>query len=109
MADEAYTVRILEPTQQEIESIAELYFSLAGAQSARRITDKIYDSLEQLIQFPLSGPSMREAELRKLGFRFLVLEKYVIIYRLIGDTVFAYHFFDGRSDYPTLFKSELFL
>ena len=51
---------------------------------------------------------MRETELRNLGYRFLVAEKYIMIYRLIGDTVFVYHIFDGRSDYPTLFRSELF-
>ena len=51
---------------------------------------------------------MRESELRKLGYRFIVVEKYIIIYRLIGNTVFVYHIFDGRSDYPSLFRSELF-
>ena len=91
-----------------LEELARLYLSLAGAESARRITDQIYESLEQLTRFLLSGPPMRETELRNLGYRFLVVEKYIVIYRLIGDTVFVYHIFDGRSDYPTLFRSELF-
>ena len=41
---------------------------------------------------------MRETELRNLGYRFLTAEKYILIYRLIGDTVFVYRIFDGRSD-----------
>ena len=90
MAEKTYAVRILDPAQGELEEIAQLYLSLSGVQSAR------------------SGPSMRETELRNLGYRFLVAEKYIIIYRLIGDTVYVYHIFDGRSDYPTLFRSELF-
>ena len=108
MAEKNYAVRILDPAQGEMEEIARLYLSLVGAESARRITNKIYDALEQLTRFPLSGPPMRETELRNLGYRFLVVEKYIVIYRLIGDTVFVYHIFDGRSDYPTLFRSELF-
>ena len=102
------TVKILDPAQAELEDIAALYLSLAGADSARRIADSIYGALEQLAQFPLSGPSMRDAELRSLGYRFLGVQKYIIIYRLIGNTVVVYHIFDGRSDYPTLFRSELF-
>jgi len=108
MAEKTYAVQILDPAQGELEEIARLYLSLVGAESARRITNKIYDALGQLTRFPLSGPPMREAELRNLGYRFLAVEKYIVIYRLIGDTVFVYHVFDGRSDYPTLFRSELF-
>ena len=108
MAEDRYPVRILDPAQAELEDIASLYLSLAGASSARKITDKIYNALEQLTQFPLSGPPMRDLELRSLGYRFLVVEKYILIYRLIDNSVIVYHIFDGRSDYPTLFRSELF-
>ena len=108
MAKKTYAVQILDPAQGELEEIARLYLSLVGAESARKITNKVYDALDQLTRFPLSGPAMRETELRNLGYRFLVVEKYVVIYRLIGDTVFVYHIFDGRADYPTLFRSELF-
>lgn len=108
MAEKTYAVRILDPAQGELEEIAQLYLSLVGAPYARSITDKIYDAMNQLTRFPLSGPQMREPELRRLGYRFLVVENYIVIYRLIGDTVFVYHIFDGRSDYPTLFRSELF-
>ena len=51
---------------------------------------------------------MRDAELRSLGYRFIVVDKYIVIYRLIADTVVVYHIFDGRSDDPELFRSELF-
>ena len=108
MAEKTYAVRILDPAQGELEEIAQLYLSLSGVPSARKITDKIFDALEQLTRFPLSGPSMRETELRNLGYRFIAVEKHIIIYRLIGDTIYVYHIFDGRSDYPTLFRSELF-
>ena len=108
MAEKPYGVQILDPAQGELEEIAQLYLFLAGAESARRITNKIYDALDQLTRFPLSGPPVRETELRNLRYRFLVVEMYIVIYRLIGSTVFVYHIFDGRSDYPTLFRSELF-
>lgn len=108
MAEKLYRVQILDPAQAELEDIAQLYCSLAGPDSARKITDSIFDALEQLSRFPLSGPPMRDAELRSLGYRFVVVDKYIVIYKLIGSTIYVYHIFDGRSDYPTLFKSEMF-
>ena len=108
MAEEPFEIEILAPAQNELEDIGRLYLTLVGAESAKKITDKIYDALEQLTRFPLSGPPMRDAELRSLGYRFIVAGKYIAIYRLISGTVVVYHIFDGRSDYPTLFKSKLF-
>ena len=108
MADSQYDVQILDPAQAELEEIASLYCSLVGPASARKITDSIYDALEQLSQFPLSGPPMRDTELRRRGYHFVVVDKYIVIYRLIQTTVVVYHIFDGRSDYPTLFRAEVF-
>ncbi len=108
MAEKQYNVQLLDPAQGELEDIARLYCSLAGTGSARKITDGILDALDQLSRSPLSGPPLRDAELRSLGYRFIVVDKYIVIYKLIGSTVFVYHIFDGRSDYPTLFRSELF-
>ena len=108
MSEKTYAVKILDPAQAELDEIAQLYLSLVGAPYARGITDKIYNAMERLTRFPLSGPQMREPELRRLGYRFLVVEDYIVIYRLIGDNVFVYHIFDGRSDYPALFRSERF-
>ena len=95
MADSQYDVQILDPAQAELEEIASLYRSLVGPASARKITDSIYDALEQLSQFPLSGPPMRDTELRRLGYHFVVVDKYIVIYRLIQTTVVVYHIFDG--------------
>ena len=57
MAEGLYDVRILDPAQGELEEIMSLYTSLAGIASARKIADSIYSPLEQLLRFPLSGPT----------------------------------------------------
>ena len=108
MADQLISLQILDPAQGDLENIAQLYLSLAGQESSRKITNRIFNALEQLTRFPLSGSPMRDAELRNLEYRFLVVDKYILIYRYIGNSVIVYHIFDGRSDYPTLFRSELF-
>ena len=103
-----YRVELLAPAQRELEEIARLYMTLSGPQSARKITDSLYHALAQLERFPFSGPALREPELRSLGYRCIVVGKYVAVYRVIDHTVTVYHIFDGRSDYPALFKGEVF-
>ena len=100
----AYKLELLTPAQRELEQIAEVYFGLAGADSARRITSQILNSLERLAQFPLSGVEPRDRWLREAGFRLVISGKYIAAYRLIENTVYVYHIAHGASDYPKLFR-----
>ena len=34
--------------------------------------------------------------------------KYLVIYRLLGDTVVVYHIAHGATDYPKLFRTSYF-
>ena len=52
-------LEILPPAQGELEEIAQVHMALSGPSSARKITDQIFDALEQLTRFPLSGPPIQ--------------------------------------------------
>lgn len=99
---------ILAPAQAELEGIARVHMALSGPQSARRITDEIYDAMEQLTRFPLSGPPVRDEQLRVGGYRYILAGKYLVIYRLLGNTVVVYHVAHGATDYPKLFRTSYF-
>ena len=101
-----YKLAILTPAQRELEEIARVYLELAGADSARRITDQIFDSLERLKIYPLSGSLPRDRWLREAGYRLIISGKFIVAYRLMGDTVFVYHVAHGASDYPSLVKEN---
>ena len=90
-------IEILESAQRELEAIAELHMNLVGPNSARKITDRILDSLSRLERFPLSGSLPRDAELLKSGYRYVIAGQYLCVYRLIVDTVFVYHIVHGAS------------
>jgi plasmid stabilization system protein ParE len=98
---------ILEPAQRELEEIAEIHLRLVGPNSARNITDLIYDTLARLEPFPLSGHPLKDRELQAIGYRYVIAGKYICIYRLIADTVYVYHIVHGTSNYPNLFKRWL--
>jgi len=99
-----HKLKILTPAQRELEEVARVYLELAGADSARRITDQILNSLERLKTYPLSGSLPRDRWLREAGYRLVISGKFVAVYRLIERTVFVYHIAHGASDYPTLIK-----
>lgn len=100
---------ILEPAQRELEEIALTHLHLSGPQSARRITDLIYDTLERLARFPLSGHPPKDRWLTQEGYRTVIAGKYLAVYRFIPaeDTVYICHIAHGARDYPALFRRLL--
>ena len=99
-----YCVEILNPAWNELDAISDFHFIEVGPKSAKKITDKILDSLERLESFPLSCPHVPYKELAERGYRMLVCGKYVCIYELIGKTVYVHHIVAAATNYPALFK-----
>lgn len=104
--ERSHKLDILPPAQAELEEIARVHTALSGPSSARGITDKIYAAMEQLTVFPFSGPPVRDEQLRAAGYRYILAGKYLIFYRLFGDTVVIYHIAHGSTDYPKLLKTR---
>ena len=98
-------VEILPSAQYELEQIVQLHLSLSEAKYARELSEELLQALERLAAFPLSGSPLRDAGLRALGYRYILVRSYLLIYRPIGDAVYLYHVAHGRTDYPTLFRS----
>ncbi len=98
---------ILEPAQRELEEITQLHLNLAEPDSARKITDLIFDTLSRPEIFPLSGHILQDRDWRNSGYRFVIAGKYICVYRLIEETVFVYHIAHGAGNYPTIFKRLL--
>ena len=100
---------ILDPAQRELEDIALTHLHLVSPNSARKITDLIYDTLSRLESFPLSGHPPRDRWLLRENYRYVIAGKYIAIYRYIEteDVVYVYHIAHGARNYPVLFKRLL--
>jgi plasmid stabilization system protein ParE len=103
---ERYRLVILPVAQSEIEEIAQVHMALSGPNSARKITNKLYDAMEQLTMYPLSGPPILDALLRAAGYRYILANKYMIFYRFLDSTVVIYHVAHGSTDYPSMLKAS---
>ena len=101
-----YKVELLIPAWNELDEISDFHLAMVGPISAKKITDKIFKSLERLETFPLSCPYVPDRQLKEQGYRMLVCGKYVCIYRLIGKVVYVYHIANGSMEYSKLIKTD---
>lgn len=100
-----YRVEILPEAMNELREIALFHMQEVGPNSARKITDKILNSLDRLGIFPLSSPYVPDETLKIQGYRMIVCGKYLCFYRLTEKIVFVYHIAHGATDYSKLFTS----
>ena len=93
-----YKVEILLAAWQDIDRISDVYLRLAGAASAKKITDA------RLGDFPYMGAQHPDPELARREFRKVLCGDLVCVYKVIGQSVFVYRVVNGRTDYPQLLK-----
>ena len=97
-----YKVEFLPAAWRDIDEISNYYLKKVGPKSAKRIFDRIIKAIERLEIFPLSCPLIRDEKLSADGYRILVCDDYICIYRLIDDIVYIYHIANGKTNYVDL-------
>lgn len=75
-----------------------------GVESAMKVTDQILNSIERLEKFPDSGSLTPDKWLNEQGYRMVIWQRFVSIYRQIKDTVYVYHIADTQTEYTKLFS-----
>lgn len=89
----------LEEAQREYIEIIHWRKLHAGTEAARKFHEKVQKALSPLCHFPDMGACKPESILDQLGFQLLFIDQYACVYRIEGETVFLYHFVDGRTNY----------
>ena len=104
--NQKYAIEFLPTAVQDLTEIVSSFLMLDSRQGAVRIKEKINKAASQLQLFPYSGMSIPDAKLSKFGFRMVVIEKYLMFYKVFDDEkkVIVYHVLDGSRDYPALMK-----
>ena len=97
-------VELLPQAWEELDVIADYYLKTVGIDSAKKITDKILNSLKRLEDMPFSGSYIRDEYLKLMGYRVIICGDYLCFYRVIGDTVYIYHIANGKTNYLKLFE-----
>jgi len=89
--------------QAEQERIEDWYLVKFGVETALKISDHILNVTERLGEFPDSGSLTPDEWLNQQGYRMVICDKHVVIYKQTGTVVYIYHIADTRTDYTKLF------
>jgi toxin ParE1/3/4 len=98
-----HKVEILPTAWEDLKRIEDWYLLQFDADTALRVSDHILDAIERLEIFPDSGSLTPDNWLNEQGYRMIICEKHVAIYRQIGENVFIYHIADTQTEYTKLF------
>lgn len=96
-------VNILPTAWEDLKSIEDWYLVQFGVETALKVSDSILDTIERLELFPDSGSLTPDKWLNELGYRMVICEKHVAIYKKIADEVYVYHIADTQTEYTKLF------
>lgn len=98
-----YKVEILPTAWEDLKHIEDWYLVQFGVETALKVSEHILDAIERLESFPDSGSLTPDEWLNKSGFRMIICEKHVAIYRQINNIVYIYHIADTQTEYTKLF------
>lgn len=98
-----YKVEILPTAWEDLKRIEDWYLVQFGIETALKVSDNILNTIERLEQFPDSGSLTPDKWLNEMGYRMIICEKHVAIYKMIADVVYVYHIADTQTEYTKLF------
>ncbi|MEG0878524.1 MAG: type II toxin-antitoxin system RelE/ParE family toxin [Oscillospiraceae bacterium] len=92
-----------QEAQQDILQISDYHLRMVSPDSAERAVIRLLEHIEKLEEFPRMGEEHPDERLRFAGFRKLVHESHIIVYRIEQDkTVIIERIAWASSDYPEL-------
>ena len=97
-----YSVRLVRIAEDDLYEIV-MYIASERPSAAEEIANKIEKNVAILSKQPLLGRIPKEEELARLGYRYLVVENYLIFYKIEGRTVYVHRILHGARDYLGLF------
>ncbi|WP_054693188.1 type II toxin-antitoxin system RelE/ParE family toxin [Syntrophomonas palmitatica] len=98
-----YKIRVLQIAR---EDLGEIYFYIASdnPQAALSMTNKIIDKIDTLAELPFLGKTVPDSELAKREFRMLIVDSYIVFYKVIDEEIIVYRVLHGTRDYSDLLK-----
>ena len=101
MPADKYQVRFLSIAEEDFTEIIS-FIAADNPTAAFAMANKIEKNLELLSENPNLGRIPREEEIRILGYRYLIVQNYLIFYTMEEKTIFVHRILHGAQNYKTL-------
>lgn len=101
MPTDKYQVRLLSIAEEDFTEIIS-FIAADNTTAADAIANKIEKNLELLSENRNLGRIPREEEIRSLGYRYLIVQNYLIFYTIEERTIFIHRILHGARNYRSL-------
>ena len=98
---EAYKVIIYPAAKQDLLNIID-YLNTLSPDAALRYYDLLTEKIASLSHMPERCPHPKDLALAAKGYRYLIVENYLVFYRVFGNTVQVRRILFSRRDYRYL-------
>lgn len=92
-----YDVRVLAAADADAADIF-IYVAQENRDAAIRLLDKMHAAMKSLEENPERGARIKSKVFSKLEFRFLVVESYLIFYKIMDHEVHVHHIVHQRRN-----------
>jgi len=99
---EKYEVKIFSTAKQDLLEIID-YLNTLSPETALRYYDKLTEEIGGLSHMPERCPRPRDLALAAKGYRYLIVENYLVFYTISGQTVQIQRILYGRRNYHNIF------
>jgi toxin ParE1/3/4 len=96
-----HQVRILHRAEADLREIRD-YIARDDPSAAGRLFDKLLDAVAALAMSAERGARPRDDRLRRLDYRYLVVDPYIVFYKVAARTVLVYRVLHGHRAYGGL-------
>lgn len=98
---ENYKVRIYPTAKRDLLDIID-YLNTLSPEAALRYYDLLTEQIASLSHLPERCPRPKDLALAAKGYRYLIVENYLVFYVVSGDTVQIRRILYGHRDYRSL-------
>lgn len=103
---DVYKVKIYPAAKRDLQQIVD-YLNTLSAQAALRYYDLLVEQISSLSRMPFRCPRSRDAALAAKGYRYLLVEKYLVFYVVVGDTVQIRRILYARRNYQSVLADPM--
>ena len=101
MPKDKYRIRFLKIAEEDFTEIVS-YIAADNPKAANAIVTKIEKNLELLSENPLLGRIPRDEEIRKLRYRYLIVQNYIIFYTIENKTIYIHRILHSARNYKSI-------
>lgn len=102
MSNTQYEIHLLRLAEEDLTEIIS-YVAADRPNMAERLLGRFNVKLTVLATSPHVGHLPHEVSLKQLGYRYLVLDNYLVFYIIDEHTIYIHRIVHGARDYKNLF------